>query len=172
MVWRRNAAYALVRVAMGTLFLVNGVLKLRENGAPEFGEDLAQGLSDTLLPEPLVSAFGTILPFLELALGALLLVGLFTSHVLLATGALLIVLTFGTILQAEPDTVAHNVFYTVVVGMLLWLESANAYALDRLRTREQVGSPPRRLEPMPPVPRGPSRRWVAPRPPYTRSRID
>jgi thiosulfate dehydrogenase [quinone] large subunit len=172
MIWKRNAAYALVRAVMGVVFLVNGLLKVA-GGLDDWTTYLGESMADTMLPAALVSAFATVLPFLELALGALLLIGLFTPQVLVATGALLIVLTFGTLMQAEdPSIVAHNVFYVLVVGMLLWLESANAWAVDRLRVREEMGEAPRRAEMLPPLPKEPTRRWVAPSRPRTRSRVD
>jgi thiosulfate dehydrogenase [quinone] large subunit len=172
MIWKRNAAYALVRVAMGVVLLFNGIGKLLM-GADGFSAMLTESFADTLLPGALVSGFAAVLPFLEVGLGVLLLVGLFTPQTLLAAGALLVVLTFGTVVQAQDaNVVAHNVFYTMVVGLLLWLESANAWALDRLRIREEMGAPPERLEPMPPLPRETTRRWVANRQPRSRSRID
>jgi thiosulfate dehydrogenase [quinone] large subunit len=172
MIWKRRAAYALVRAVMGMLFLVNGLLKL-VGGVANFTDTLQESMANTLLPSAIVSGFGTVLPFVELALGALLLLGLFTAEVLFATGLLTIVLTFGTVLQAQdPSMVAHNVFYTVVVAILLWLESANAYALDRLRIREEMGEAPERAEMLPPLPREPTRRWVAAGRPRTRSRAD
>ena len=172
MIWKRNAAYALVRAVLGVVFLFNGVLKLT-GGVENWRGFLRESMADTMLPAALVSAFGAILPYLEISLGALLLIGLFTAQVLVATGGLLIVLTFGTVLQAEdPSIVAHNVFYTVVVGLLLWLESANAWAIDRLRIREELGEAPRRAEMLPPVPREPTRRWVSPSRPRLRTRVD
>jgi thiosulfate dehydrogenase [quinone] large subunit len=172
MIWKRRAAYALVRTVMGVLFLLNGLLKI-SGGLENFRLTLRESMADTLLPMALVSAFGTVLPFVELGLGVLLLLGLFTAEVLLATGALMVVLTFGTVLQAQDaSVVANNVFYTVVVAILLWLESANAYALDRLRIREEMGEAPSRAEMLPPLPREPARRWVAAGRPRTRSRVD
>jgi hypothetical protein len=56
--------------------------------------------------------------------------------------------------------------------MLLWLESANAWAIDRLRIREEMGEAPRRAEALPPLPREPSRRWVAPSRPRMKVKID
>ena len=172
MIWKRNAAYALVRAVMGVVFLANGLLKLT-GGLESWKAQLGTRMADTMLPAAMVSAFGTILPFLELSVGALLLIGLLTPQVLVATGALLIVLTFGTLMQAQDSSVvAHTVFYTVVVGLMLWLESANAWAVDRLRVREEMGEAPRRAEMLPPLPREPSRRWVAPSRPRMRSRVD
>lgn len=170
MIRRRSAAYALVRVAMGVVLLFNGAAKLLI-GVDGFSAVLTESFADTVPPGGLVGALAGVLPFIEVALGALLLLGLLTPHVLLVAGALLVVLTFGSVVQAEdPSAVAHNVFYTMVVGLLLWTESANAWALDRLRIREEMGAPPERLEPMPPLPRETSRRWVANRLPRTRSR--
>lgn len=172
MIWKRNAAYALARAVLGVLFLSNGLLKLL-GGLDSWNAMLGESMADTMLPSAMISAFGTILPFLEISLGALLLIGLFTAEVLVATGGLLIVLTFGTLMQAQDASlVAHNVFYTVVVGFLLWLESANAWALDRLRVRQEMGEAPRRAEMLPPLPKEPTRRWVAPSRPRVRSRVD
>ena len=172
MLWKRRAAYALVRATLGIVFLFNGINKVL-GGVGSFSENLRSSFSETMLPDPMVSAFGMLLPGLEIALGALLILGLFTSQVLVATGALLMVLTFGTVIQAtDPSVVAHNVFYVFLVGVLLFLESSNAFALDRLRIREEMGSPPHRTEPLPPLPKEPSRRWVAQRQPRYRSRVD
>jgi thiosulfate dehydrogenase [quinone] large subunit len=149
MIWKRRAAYALVRTVMGVLFLLNGLLKI-SGGLENFRLTLRESMADTLLPMALVSAFGTVLPFVELGLGVLLLLGLFTAEVLLATGALMVVLTFGTVLQAQDaSVVANNVFY-----------------------REEMGEAPSRAEMLPPLPREPARRWVAAGRPRTRSRVD
>jgi thiosulfate dehydrogenase [quinone] large subunit len=169
MIWKRHAAYALMRAVLGVVFLFSGVLELT-GGVENWKGFLGQSMSDTMLPAAMVSAFGAILPYLEISLGALLLIGLFTAQVLVATCALLIVLTFGTLVQAEdPSIVTDSVFYTGVAGLLLWLESANAWAIDRIRIREELGEAPRRAEMLPPIPREPSRRWVSPNPARSRT---
>jgi hypothetical protein len=62
------------------------------------------------------SAFGTALPFTEFAMGALLVVGVFTRETLFAGGLLTIPLVFGTILRSEWATAGgrcYSLLYAV-----------------------------------------------------------
>ena len=57
--------------------------------------------ADTFLPAWSLWATGTVVPFVELVAGALLLVGLWTRPALLALGGVLVLVTFGHLL-ADP----------------------------------------------------------------------
>jgi thiosulfate dehydrogenase [quinone] large subunit len=155
--WNRHAAYALVRTVMGVVFVFYGVGKLLD-GVAGFSQGLRETFAVTPLPPLLVGGFGYALPFVELAVGVLLLLGLFTRAVLVGTGLLLLVLTVGMAVQQEPAVVANNVFFTVVVALLLWLEGANVHGFDRLRGGRGSTSPPGRAYPLPPLPRASGRR--------------
>src|SRR5947209_669514 len=94
------------------------------------------------LPAALVLPFGYALPFAEVTLGALILLGLFNAFALSLSGLLLVALTFGTVMLGDAPTVAHNVQYALVNFVLLYFADYNGYSLDRLRRREPpVGSP-------------------------------
>jgi thiosulfate dehydrogenase [quinone] large subunit len=84
------------------------------------------------LPMFLVSPFAYVLPSAEVAIGALLVIGLFTGMALVLSGVLLAALTFGTVMAGEFPTAAHNVSYALVNFVLLWLAGYNEYSLDRL----------------------------------------
>lgn len=169
MIWNRHAAYALVRITLGVILLFSGISKLLV-GPGTFADGLAEDFADTILPMGLVTAFGYVLPFAEVGLGALLLVGLLTPAALAGTGALMVLLTFGTVMLPDPPVVANNLFYALVAAVLLWLEGANAYSVDGLvrRRRVEAAAPPAGLEPMPPVPRPTGRRWAGRRTPAGR----
>lgn len=78
-----------------------------------------------------------MLPFAEVAIGALLVLGLFNVATLTLAGVLVLALTFGTVVQFDPPTVAHNVTLALVIFVLLWSADHNSYSLDRPQTSKQ-----------------------------------
>ena len=136
----REAAYALLRITVGVMFLFFGVGKFL-GGVGNFAGGMAQHFAGKL-PPALVLPFGYALPFAEVTLGALILLGLFNVYALSLSGLLLVALTFGTVMLGDAPTVAHNVQYALVNFVLLYFADYNGYSLDRLRRREPpVGSP-------------------------------
>jgi thiosulfate dehydrogenase (quinone) large subunit len=129
----REAAYALLRVTLGTVFLFSGLGKLMAGIASIAGQQAQQ--FEGKLPAFLVTAFFYVLPFVEVAVGALLVLGLFNVLALITSGLLLAALTFGTVMKGDFPTVAHNVSYALVNAALLWLANHNGYSLDRLLGR-------------------------------------
>jgi thiosulfate dehydrogenase [quinone] large subunit len=128
----REIAYALLRVTVGMMFLFFGVGKLL-GGVGGFASGMTEGFADTFLPSPLVGLFVYVLPFAEVAIGALLVLGLFNVATLTLTGLLVLALTFGKVVQFDPPTVAHNITLALVIFVLLWATEHNGYSLDRLR---------------------------------------
>lgn len=128
----RGVGYALLRVTLGTVFLFYGVGKLLL-GVGTFAAGLRERFAESALPGGLAAAWGHVLPFLEVGTGILLVLGLFTRAGLVLAGGLLVVLTFGTVMEPDPPTVAHNVQFALVVFVLLWAVDHNGYSLDRIR---------------------------------------
>lgn len=127
----REAAYALLRVTLGVIFLFFGIGKFM-GGIGLFADGMNQRFAGKL-PSMLVLAFGYTLPFAEVLIGALLLLGLFTRIALVLSGLLLLALTFGTVMLGDAPTVAHNLQYALVNFILLYLADYNGYSIDRLR---------------------------------------
>jgi thiosulfate dehydrogenase [quinone] large subunit len=126
----REAAYALLRITFGVVFLFNGIGKLM-GGVGNFVGGMNQRFAGKL-PAILVMPFSYTLPFAELILGALIVFGLLTRLGLVLSGLLLAALTFGTVMLADFGTVAHNTQYALVNFVLLWLVDLNRYSLDGL----------------------------------------
>jgi thiosulfate dehydrogenase (quinone) large subunit len=127
----REAAYALLRITVGVMFLFFGVGKFL-GGVGNFAGGMTQHFAGRL-PAALVTPFAYALPFAEVTLGSLILLGLFSALALSLSGLLLVALTFGTVMLGDAPTVAHNVQYALVNFVLLWFADHNGYSLDRLR---------------------------------------
>lgn len=136
----REVAYTLLRVTVGVMFLFYGVGKFL-GGVGNFAGGMAQHFAGKL-PPALVLPFGYALPFAEVTLGTLILLGLFSPFALTLSGLLLVALTFGTVMLGDAPTVAHNVQYALVNFVLLYFADHDSYSLDRLRrARHPAGRP-------------------------------
>lgn len=132
----REAAYALLRVTLGVIFLFFGIGKF-VGGIGGFADGMAQHFAGKL-PSALVLPFSYTLPFAEVLVGLLLLLGLLTRIALVLSGLLLVALTFGTVMLGDAPTVAHNLQYAFVNFILLYLADYNGYSIDRLRRSKPV----------------------------------
>ncbi len=126
----RECAYALLRSTLGIVFLVAGVGKFMM-GIGTFVSGLQEEFAGKL-PSALVAPFGYALPFLEVAIGLMLVAGLFNYFGSVLAGLLMIVLTFGMLIKGDAATVAHNLSYSVIIFLLIWFANYNGYSLDRL----------------------------------------
>jgi len=129
----REAAYALLRVTLGVIFLTTGIVKLAY-GVGAFAAPLRQQFAG-VLPTFVVTPFAYALPFVEVAVGALLAAGLFNGIALVSAGGLMTALIFGKTAVNDSATVAGNLSYALIVFVLLWLADYNGYSVDRLRHR-------------------------------------
>ena len=117
----RPAAVALARWTLGVIFLFAGIGKFMM-GVPKFAGYIVDQFKNTPLPGPFVNVFACTLPFLEVILGVLLLLGLARNAVLFTIGVLLISLTFGQVLLQQPQTMFMNFVYTMITAAVLYAE--------------------------------------------------
>src|SRR5499425_2004607 len=99
-----DRAFALLfaRGVLGFIFFMAGEWKVFQLGAVEHARKLfIVPYADTFLPRWLLWSSGTVIPFVELVAGALVLLGLRTRDALVALGIVLVVVTFGH-LVTEP----------------------------------------------------------------------
>jgi thiosulfate dehydrogenase (quinone) large subunit len=116
----KSAALALGRWGLGVLFLFNGIAKFPNLSGFVHGFLLTNRFEETWLPPVVVIPFGYALPFLEVILGVLLLLGIRRNQVLFATGLLLLTLVFGQILLRQPQVVFANLGYLFFTAILLF----------------------------------------------------
>jgi len=90
-------AYLILRLTMGVNMLTHGIARMLN--LEGFNTWMIGQFSKTILPEFMVSISSYLIPFVELIIGILLILGLFTSRTLLVGALLIVALVFGSGLQ-------------------------------------------------------------------------
>ncbi len=130
-----SVAGLLVRLPLGLLFFFAGLNKFL-GGYGNFVRWIVSDMGEkTWLPDAMLYPYGYALPFLELALGALLILGLFTRPALMATGFLLLSLMFGKILAQDHATVATIANYCLIAAVAYYFSRFNLFSFDALLSR-------------------------------------
>jgi len=123
----------LLRLPLGVLFLFAGINKFA-GGYGNFIGWIVQDMTEkTWLPKALLYPYAYTLPFAEVALGLLVLIGLWTRPALFATGLLLTSLMFGKVLAQDYATVSNNANYVFLTAAAYYFARYNRYSLDALR---------------------------------------
>lgn len=122
-------AFVLGRLLLGVNFLTHFLVRLPK--LADFKAGLLKQFATTPLPAPLVALFATALPFAEGAIGALLLLGLFTRPALVAAMLVMVSLVFGSSLLEQWDTVSTQMLYGLFIFALVLHCQHNRLCLDR-----------------------------------------
>jgi thiosulfate dehydrogenase (quinone) large subunit len=125
-------AYALLRLGFGINLAMHGLNRLL-GGLGRFAAKTAEDFASTGLPRALVQPFGSVLPFLELAVGLLLIVGASTRLALVLGSLLMSTLMFGTALRGDWNVLGLQLLYALVYYVLLARRADDAYGIDSLR---------------------------------------
>jgi thiosulfate dehydrogenase [quinone] large subunit len=127
----RAAAYAILRLTLGMSTLLHGVTRLTADvGA--FAATAVQRFAGTRLPADLVCAFATALPFLESALGFLIMIGLWTRAGLAGGAMLTCALVVGFSFLGDGTAPGVRMVYAVAYFVLLTCRTHDRYSVDRL----------------------------------------
>ena len=124
-------AYLILRLTMGVNMFTHGVARLLD--IDKFNGWLISQFSNTILPEFIVSISSYMIPFVELIIGILLILGLFTSRTLLVGALLIVALVFGSGLQENWNVMSSQMIYAIFFFILSYLIDLNRYSLDRVR---------------------------------------
>jgi uncharacterized membrane protein YphA (DoxX/SURF4 family) len=138
---RRALAIAMARLVLGLIFFMAGVYKVLDQGPVEHARQWFLPYRDTFLPEWSLWAVGTAIPFVELACGALLLVGFRIRDALIGLGAVLVIVTFGHLLK-EPLYAFHEHVIprlALAVFVLMTPAAADRFSLDAALARRREG---------------------------------
>ena len=128
----RSWAAFVARTILGLIFFMAGFWKVFELGAVQHARGMfVEAYADTFLPVWSLWAAGVAIPFVELAAGALMLLGWQRRIAALALGGVLILVTFGHLL-AEPLYVfsAHVIPRTLLLVIVLLLFDDDRLSLD------------------------------------------
>ena len=137
----KAAPLAFGRWAIAGLFVTAGIGKVTALG-PTVA--LFQSLfAETWLPGFVVTAYAAAVGFIQIAIGALLVVGFRLNLVLCAALAVMFSLQFGQAVLQQWPTVSDNTIYLVVIGSLMFLSRFDTWTLDSvIRRRSQANNAP------------------------------
>ena len=121
--------------------LIHGVARIGH--IPAFAETMAKQFSSSILPASAVVAFAWITPPVELFIGVLVLIGLWTRLGLVLGGAWMVVLIFGSALIENYNVVGVQLLYSLIFFHLLQHVDLNALSLDRFLFPEPPSVPKR-----------------------------
>ncbi|WP_121626540.1 DoxX family protein [Poseidonibacter antarcticus] len=124
-------AYLILRLTMGVNMFTHGVARLLN--IEGFNSWMIGQFSNTILPEFMVSISSYMIPFAELIIGTLLIVGLFTSRALLLGALLIVLLVFGSGLQENWNVMSSQMIYAIFFFVLSYFLELNRFSVDKLR---------------------------------------
>ncbi len=119
----------LIRFSLGIIFVAHGIGKVMSY--PQSPTGIIEGFAETWLPGFVVIPFAYALPFVELLVGLMFLAGYQYLLALIVTGALLAVLSFGKVVQGQPQGVGPNLTYLLVVLVGVYFSDSNRWKLGK-----------------------------------------
>jgi thiosulfate dehydrogenase [quinone] large subunit len=114
-------AYVLFRLLTGLDFFGHGFARIFTGShLSGFAQGMVKSMASTPLPSSLTLASGYAIPCVELLIGILLLLGLFTRYTLILAFLLMFVLMFGITLKQEWNIAMQQLMYGLVLFLLLF----------------------------------------------------
>jgi thiosulfate dehydrogenase [quinone] large subunit len=130
-----HIGYAVFRLTLGLNIFMHGFARLL-TGRDAFLAAYEPRFTHSFLPMSQVHFFLAVLPYIELIIGALTILGLLTLWSLIAGGLLMIVLVFGTATTQNWNGVGNQMLYAVYYYLLIARISDNWLAVDRLISKD------------------------------------
>lgn len=124
----KQTAFALLRITMGINLFAHGLVRLPKIAG--FRDWMMTQFQDTILPQWSVYAWGSVLPMLELLVGGLLILGIFTYRAAIAGALLIAILILGSCLAEHWEWAGGQMVYALFFYFIISNVEHNAYALD------------------------------------------
>ena len=123
-------AFTTLRLALAINELLHGVTRIFIGDLSAFLNATQTQFQNTPLPVWQVRAFATAVPYCELVIGVLLLLGLWTRWALVGAAVLMLGIIFGTALRGDWQIVFLQMFYSVLYSAMLLWRRYDAWSLD------------------------------------------
>ena len=129
--WRsdQSLAYALMRVTFGVNLFMRGVMRIY-SGTGGFAQGMLKQFEGTPMPPAIIQPFALALPWVETAIGLMIILGLKTRAALVAGSLMMTLLTFGTMVRQDFQIAFLQLAYVIVFFLLLALRSWNRISID------------------------------------------
>ena len=121
------------RGVLGLIFLMAGVYKVFQLGPVGHVHRWFLPYSDTFLPIWSLWLVGLVIPFVELIAGALVILGWKTRHALVALGVVLVIVTFGHLLDQPLYALHEHVIprLALVLFVLMVPQDLDRFSIDQ-----------------------------------------
>ncbi len=129
------AAYTLLRIVVGINYFNHGATRIFK--IPGFIDSMVSIMQDSWIPEFLVRINAALVPPVELIVGALITIGLFTRGALIVCFVLMIVLMYGVTIIQNWDTAGSQLIYNIVLFILLAGVGFNRISVDAWLRRKK-----------------------------------
>jgi thiosulfate dehydrogenase (quinone) large subunit len=125
-----TTVFLLLRLGIGISMFGHGMIRLTKLNA--FSDWMVGSFAKSVLPAMLIRPFSLVLPFAELGIGLLLLVGLFTETAVFSGAVLMLVLIFGTTMVENWEALPSQLIHLAYFGLLLQFIASNTWAIDKI----------------------------------------
>jgi thiosulfate dehydrogenase (quinone) large subunit len=129
-------AYALLRIVVGVNYFNHGFTRLGD--IPGFVNSMVEKFQGSFIPEALVRVGAIPVSPLELVVGLLIAIGLFTRGALIVCFALMVMLMYGVTAIQDWDTATSQLIYCIVLFILLAGNNFNTFAIDSFLRRRRM----------------------------------
>lgn len=131
---KQSLLILIFRLGFGVNFFLHGLLKLNSD-QEAFKNFILTKFSGTIIPSAILEPFAICLPYIELILGALLIVGLFYFWAIFLSMFTMICLMSGMIIMKDWQTVGIQLVYLIYLFLLGANISGDAFNIDQLFKR-------------------------------------
>lgn len=126
---QHKIAYFFLRLAMGVNLFGHGLARITKVQA--FAAGMVKNFEQSWLPKSLAQLFGHTLPFIELLIGLMLIVGFKTRLANWAGAMLIITLLFGSSTIENWEAMGTQMVYAFMFYFLIAKQQDNIYSLDK-----------------------------------------
>ena len=114
----KQLAYFLAKITLGINFFIHGLVRLPK--LENFAGGVVKGFESSMLPEILVMPVAYVIPFIELILGTMILLGILSRKALTAAAIFMIILIAGSAFKEDWGAVGTQMLYALYIFFLIF----------------------------------------------------
>lgn len=128
-------AHFFLRITMGFNFFGHGFSRLPDIAG--FRSWMTGMFDNSVLPSWVVASWATVLPFIEFAIGLLLIIGWFTRQAAFAGAAVISILVLGSCLIQSWEAAGTQMVYALVFYVLIKKDGTPFFGVDQIQTKRK-----------------------------------
>ncbi len=130
----KKYSYFFLKLPLALSMLGHGLVRLPK--LETFSNWMVTFMAKSYLPQALITPFSYLVPFVEVLVGGLLLIGLFTRQALYLGLVLMGLMTFGNTTIENWESITSELVHAGYMGALLFLLSHDRFSVDESRKKK------------------------------------